>query len=190
MVQIRALGHIPRKHKDEYMLAQRLGSAKSRRLLSETQLAELAELPAYNWREVRTAQRMETLMADIRALGHIPRDRKTRRQGPDVVETALAHRLNHAKRKSQLSESQLAELAELPASEAREVRAAERMETLMAEIRALGHIPRDRDGNALYQRWRKAQARRQLCESQLVELAEIARCSVKPLRKRPRVQDD
>ena len=46
-------------------------------------------------------------MADIRALGHIPR----RRPGPHL---ALAQRLYYAKRKSRLSESQLAELAEMP----------------------------------------------------------------------------
>ena len=190
MVQIRALGHIPRKHKDEYTLAQRLGTATSRRLLSETQLAELAELPAYNWLEVRTAQRMETLMADIRALGHIPRDRKTRRQGPDVVETALAHRLNHAKRKRLLSESQLAELAGVPAYNWREQRTPQRVETLMAEIRALGHIPRCSVESSLYHRLYLARRLGELNETQLAELAEIPRCSVESVRKRVRALND
>ena len=47
MAQIRALGHLPRKNPglgDEYLLALLLGNAKSRSLLSESQLAELAEL--------------------------------------------------------------------------------------------------------------------------------------------------
>ena len=61
---------------------------------------------------------------------------------------------------------------------------------LTSEIRALGHIPRERHENALYQRWRYAQANRQLCESQLAELAEIPRCSVEPVRKRHRVLND
>ena len=86
-----------------------------------------------------------------------------------------------------LSESQLTELAELPGSESR-------MDTLMAEIRALGHIPRDRPAHReeynLLCRLRYAKARRQLCESQLAELAEIARSSVEPLRKRLRVLND
>ena len=134
MAEIRALGHIPRDHRG---LAQRVRRALRQSLLSDSQLAELAELHASNRpskrRELSTAQRMETLMAEIRALGHIPR-----RQPRLADEYALASRLHDAKRKSLLSESQLAELAELSASDSREVR----LETLMGEIRALGHIPR------------------------------------------------
>ena len=48
----------------------------------------------------RTAQRMEILMAEIRALGHIPRDHR-----------GLAQRVRRALRQSLLSDSQLAELA-------------------------------------------------------------------------------
>ena len=71
---------------------------------------------------------MDILMAEIRALGHIPRYHH---------ENALYQRWRDAKRQNLLSESQLAELAELPGSESREVQAAARMDTLMAEIRAL-----------------------------------------------------
>ena len=55
------------------------------------------------------AERPEILMEEIRALGHLPRRTKGH-QG----EFTLYERLWHAKRNSQLSESQLAELAELP----------------------------------------------------------------------------
>ena len=102
--------------------------------------------------EVRKA-RMDTLMAEIRALSHIPRARG--------AEDALCQRLCYAKRKRQLSESQLAELAQLPgwciresalpvargvAAQRRLAQTPERMNTLMAEIRALGHIPRHKRG--------------------------------------------
>ena len=114
MADIRALGYLPRKTQalgDEYALANRFQNAKDRSLLSESQLAELAELPPFNWREGRTAQRMDTLMAEIRALGHIPR-------GARRAENALSQRLRYAQRKRQLSESQLAELAEMARSSA------------------------------------------------------------------------
>ena len=69
MAQIRALGRIPRQTAglgDEYWLARRLQYAKRKNLLTESQLAELAELPEAESREV-------TLVEEIRALGHIPR---------------------------------------------------------------------------------------------------------------------
>ena len=108
MAQIRALGHLPRKTRglgDEYSLALRLGIAKSRSLLSESQLAELAQMPRTEPRDASqlASERMNTLMVEIRSLGHIPRGNNS-----------LSHRLRYAKRKRQLSESQLAELAELP----------------------------------------------------------------------------
>ena len=118
---------------------------------------------------------MNTLMADIRALGHIPRS-----HGAD---SALAQRLRSARRYSLLSESQLAELAELAATDSpAQVRAAERVDTVMAEIRALGHIPRLYGPElALANRLREAQKNSVLSESQLAELAEIARSTIDPL---------
>ena len=125
---------------------------------------------------------MEILMAEIRVLGRLPRDK-----------SALAQRLRRAQHQSLLSESQLAELAELPGAEAREVRRAARLDTLMAEIRALGHIPRWRPGlrdeYLLAARVRNAKSSSLLSESQLAELAELARSSDEPLRKRLRVLD-
>ena len=69
--------------------------------------------------------------------------------------------------------------------------AAARMNTLMAEIRALGHIPRQKRGaeDALSQRLYRAKRKSLLSESQLAELAELARSSDEPLRKRLRVLD-
>ena len=69
MADIRALGYLPRMTQglgDEYALATRFHNAKEHSLLSESQLAELAELPTVQSREV-------TLVEEIRALGHIPR---------------------------------------------------------------------------------------------------------------------
>ena len=120
------MGHIPRHSTadgDEYSLAIRLRDAKSNSLLSESQLAELAELPAFDFR----AERMDALMTEIRALGHIPRHSTALRD-----ERSLARRLLKAKSKNLLSKSQLAELAKLPGG--REVRTAARLDTLMAEI--------------------------------------------------------
>ena len=125
--------------------------------------------------------------------------------------------MRYAKRKKYLSESQLAELTELAASDlaklpgsrsnesvlraARSVAAErklaqrpERMNTLMAQIRALGHLPRKTPGlgdeYALACRFHTAKDRGLLSESQLAELAELARSSVEPLRKRLRVLND
>ena len=74
-------------------------------LLSASQLAELAQMPRTEPRDASqlASERMNTLMVEIRSLGHIPRGNNS-----------LSHRLRYAKRKRQLSESQLAELAELP----------------------------------------------------------------------------
>ena len=160
-------------------------------LLSASQLAELSQMPSTEPRDAfqLASERMENLMAEIRALGHIPR------MQPGLGnEHSLAVRLRNAKSKSLLSESQLAELAELPGAESREVRRAARLDTLMAEIRALGHIPRRRPGlgdeNLLAIRLRNAKSSSLLSESQLAELAELARSSDGPLRKRLRVLDD
>ena len=108
MAEIRALGYVPRKTRglgDECELATQFHNAKEHSLLSESQLAELAELPVYDWREERKAARMETLMAEIRALGHIPRC---------LVESSLYQRMHSARRLGNFSEAQLAELAEIP----------------------------------------------------------------------------
>ena len=90
VAEIRALGHIPRYH-HENALYQRWRDAKRQNLLSESQLAELAELPS---------KPMDTLMAQIRALGHIPR--KTAGLWDEYW---LARRLQYAKSKNLLSES-------------------------------------------------------------------------------------
>ena len=111
MADIRALGRLPRSTPpglgEEYKLGYRLREAKRQRLLSPSQLAELAELPSAA--EMRAAERVATLMPDIRALGHVPRTTPGLQE-----ENTLARRLREAKRKRVLSESQLAELAELP----------------------------------------------------------------------------
>ena len=72
------------------------------------------------------------------------------------------------------------------------MRTAARMDTLMVEIRALGHIPRGKRGaeDALSQRLCYTKRKRQLSESQLAELAELARSSAEPPRKRLRVLSD
>ncbi len=93
---------------DEYALACRLREAKRHRHLSESQHAELAEFERGTERakRFRTRERMDTLMADIRALGRVPRRKKGLGD-----EYALANRLREAKRQGLLSESELAELA-------------------------------------------------------------------------------
>ena len=113
--------------------------------------------------------RMKILMADIRGLGRIPRLTKGR-----ADEHSLAQRLRWARRQSLLRKSQLRVLAELDAFESR-VRVRARMEKLMAEIRALGRIPRLTPGAnfAMAQRLRAAKRRNQLSESQLAELSEL-----------------
>ena len=64
----------------------------------------------------------------------------------------------------------------------------------MADIRALGYLPRKTqalgDEYALANRFRNAKDRSLLSESQLAELAELARSSSEPPRKRLRVLND
>ena len=151
MAEIRALGHLPRATRglgDEFNLAHRLQYARKEGRLSQAELAELEAIPRYAAvppvaeRMARVAERMNTLMADIRALGHLPRI--TRSLGD---ESRLARRLREATRQGQLSEAQLAELAEIPRYAPPAVPWAERMNTLMADIRAFGRLPRFTDGN-------------------------------------------
>ena len=92
---------------------------------------------------------MNTLMADIRALGRVPVLSREEGRGDEY---ALAGRLREAKRQDLLSESQLAELAGIAESQTRdrtaetrervETKTRERMDTLMDDIRRLGHLPR------------------------------------------------
>ena len=78
---------------------------------------------------------MNTLMADIRAFGRLPRLTRGNK-----AEYELADRLRRAKRQDLFSESQVAELDAMPKFDDDQQRA-ERMSTLMAEIRTLGHLP-------------------------------------------------
>ena len=147
---------------------------------------------------------METLMAEIRALGHLPR--LTPGLGEEYT---LRVRLENAKRASLLTDSQLAELADmeredtlmaeiqacgsLSESQLAELADMERRaeevvglpgaaaysETVMAEIRALGRLPHLWDGlggeYALAGRLRAAKRQRILSDSELGELVEIER---------------
>ena len=168
MTEIRQLGRLPRKAKgcseDESRLAHRLHDAKGKGHLSESQLAELAEMPASDLREERAA----ALMAEIRALGRVP---KMTERHP--AENKLAQRLRDAKRYNRLSETQLAELAEMPSYDWRE----ERVAAMMAEIRALGRVPKMTERhpaeNKLAHRLRDAKRYNRLSETQLAELAEL-----------------
>ena len=141
--------------------------------------------------EVRTAARVDTVLGEIRALGHIPRETIGL-----ADESSLALRLRTLKSRNLLSESELAELAQLPGSEPRDAsqRAAQRMDTLMADIRGLGCIPRRTvtrpEEYCLAARLGYAKRKCLLNESQLAELEEISRSSVEPRRKRQRVLKD
>ena len=123
---------------------------------------------------------MNTMMAEIRELGRIPR--------LHGAELSLAERLRNAKRRGHLSESQLVELAELPGPASREQGAACRMETLMSGIRELGRLPRftdhDRAESQLAHRVRDMKRGRGFSESQLAELAEMPSYDA---RRRPRL---
>ena len=84
---------------------------------------------------------MTTLVAEVRALGHLPR--LTEGLG---AEYALACRLREAKRQGHLSESQVAELEAMPKYDPKRERA-ERMTTLVAKGRPFGRVPQLTDGN-------------------------------------------
>ena len=102
MAEIRTLGHLPRwtnRNKAEYLLALRLHNAKRQGHLSESQVAELEAMPKCDPKGER-AERMTTLVAEIRLFGRVPQltDGK-------VAQVALADRLRWAKRRGQLSDS-------------------------------------------------------------------------------------
>ena len=113
------------------------------------------------------AKRMETLMQEIRVLGHLPNWTK---------EAPLALRLKRAKASEELSASQLAELEAMPAFSKR-VTGACATEILMTEIRAFGRCPKrqqvDMKENALAERLRHFKRKKLLSASQLAELAEL-----------------
>ena len=149
MAEIRTLGHLPRRHGNgesaqEKRLGFRLQNAKKKKQLSPAQLAELEKIPRFAPAVEPLAERVTTLMDAIRALGHLPRwkqakrdNGRTRASSDLEDEYALAGRLREAKRVRRLSEEQLAELAEMPRHETLAVPSAVRMDTLVAEIRAL-----------------------------------------------------
>ena len=107
---------------------------------------------------------METLMQEIRVLGHLPNWTK---------EAPLALRLKRAKASEELSASQLAELEAMPAFSKR-VTGACATEILMTEIRAFGRCPKrqqvDIKENALAERLRHFKRKKLLSASQLAEL--------------------
>ena len=140
MEEIRALGRLPRQsqaqERDEKKLYDRLKRAKAGNRLSESQLAELEQLEPVD----ASAARMDTLMQEIRALGHLPRGT------PGLGEEAkLYDRLKKAKAKTLLSASQLAELAAMPVVSERWT-ADELTEALMEEIRAFWEMAAEAKG--------------------------------------------
>ena len=149
----------------------------SQRAQSSRQLASSARSGGAEPRGASAAERMNTLMADIRRLGRLPR----RRGPPGGDEYKLACRLQAAQRQGHLSEAQLAEIRGYAPPE---VPWAERMNTLMAEIRALGHVPRATpslgEEYKLAVRLREAQRLGRLSEAQLADLAEIPRYAAVP----------
>ena len=146
-------------NEDEYVLAERLRDAKRKCLLSESELAELDTM------------HINILMNDIRAFGRVPRLKDN-----DHGEYVLAERLRWARRKHLLSQSQLAELETMPKQVVR-ADVAERMNSLVAQIRELGHVPRrtkfDEKENDLAQRLKEANRQNLLSESNLADLAGI-----------------
>ena len=181
VAQIHALGRLPRrkskpvgdKEVAENNLAIKFSKAKAKNLFSQEHIATLDALAS-------VSQPGETLISDIRALGHLPRRRARPVGQQQVSENTLAHKLHSAKAHKLLSESQLAELNALACvSQPGE-------DLLLAEIHALGHLPRRRsrpDGdseaaeNRLAIRLYKAKAKNRLSEQQQAELAALASVS-------------
>ena len=91
-------------------VAARLRVARRGGHLTEAQLEELENTPPYKRPAAPYKERIATLMAAIRELGHLPR-RVFGVHGDD--ENVLATRLDYARRKRQLSQEQLAELLSL-----------------------------------------------------------------------------
>ena len=121
-------------------------------------------------------ERINSLMDEIRRLGHQPR-----RHGEHCRdEHKLGNRLENAKRYRHLSRAQLREIAALPRPQtARSLAVEERTNTLMDDIRRLGHLPRSsrKLGHEYTVAIRLREARRggHLTEAQLEELENTPR---------------
>ena len=87
---------------------------------------------------LQLAMSAESLMAEIRALGRVPK-RKKREGDTDQEENKLAKKLGSLKSKKRLSEAQLEELAQLTEEHVAET------ERLMAAIKTLGRVPKRND---------------------------------------------
>ncbi len=115
------------------------------------------------------------LMADIRALGRVPKE--VRGAEGDVAERQLAVRLRRARGHKKLTDEQEAELATLGAAQPDA-----NTNALMNEIRALGRIPRRVRGDGpevvqernLAKRLEWAKAHGKLTADEEAQLAEIA----------------
>ena len=149
LAEIRALGGRPRRGsgfaEKEKSLAERLRWCKRNEKLSESQLAELEQMPMYT----RPVDRMATMMQEIRDLGHLPRWGQ---------ENSLALRLKRGRDARELSDAQLAELEKMKRPKKHSKLSEAELAEVMQEIRDLGRLPRWANEASLAHRLRMAKA--------------------------------
>ena len=92
-------------------------------------------------------EKIDALIAEIRALGHLPTQRKQPKDEAEAAETRLARRLQKAKQHAEWSsqyDTRLEEIANGDGSTMAEVQPAHEAgaEEIISEIKALGRLPR------------------------------------------------
>ena len=142
MLQVRNLGHYPREslsEPEEQLLAQQLRKAKANGLLVAYE-EELEDFAAKLSARIATehAKRVESLMQQVRNLGHYPRESQSEPQ-----EQMLARQLRDARARG-LPVAFEEELRQIAAADTRfATEHAKRVESLMQQVRNLGHYPRE-----------------------------------------------
>ena len=186
MAEMGTIRRVPCKRRAPEGPAQCAEAAPPEPLRASCGACEPAESPA--------SAPADGLMAEIRALGRLPRSRAA-----DPAERGLYHRLGRARRQERLSASHLAELAGLPraalapadapvascgAPQPAGSQASAAADPLMPETGAVGRMPcrRSVDSVARGLLWSLGRAKRRefLSASDLAELTELARAALAP----------
>ena len=90
---------------------------------------------------IKAREKFDAIIAEIHALGHLPKQRKQPKDEAEAAETRLAKRLQKAKQHAEWSsqyDTRLQEIAMAEVQPAHEAGA----EELISEIKALGRLPR------------------------------------------------
>jgi acetolactate synthase regulatory subunit len=157
--EVKALGHYPQRYKhaatkgerDSNSLAKKLAKAKGHFTSEVQKYLEAMQANSERAAATRTAtehaQNAQSLMQQVRKLGHLPRESESHPQ-----EQLLAQQLRKAKANGFLvaHEEELEDFADKPVAIQKEAAAtrtatehAQHAQSLMQQVRKLGHLPRE-----------------------------------------------